>query len=104
MLHRANNLNDSVCRCIEYDEDRVVVRSPPIAANDVVVASFGSPHGGRGATPFETCESTLRLAEELGVGTRDLKRIEVIGERIADVVFNYRKGGTAIPRMAGGDD
>ncbi|HEY2013647.1 MAG TPA: hypothetical protein VGH38_09115, partial [Bryobacteraceae bacterium] len=47
----------------------------------------------RGKAPFETCDSTLRLAEEHGVGTRDLKRIEVIGERIADVVFDYRKAG-----------
>jgi hypothetical protein len=62
------------------------------------------PMADRGTAPFETCDSTLRLAEELGVGSRDLKRIEVIGERIADVVFNYRKGGTAIPRMAAGDD
>jgi hypothetical protein len=34
----------------------------------------------------------------LGVGTRDLKRIEVRGARVADVVFDYRKAGAAIPR------
>jgi uncharacterized protein (DUF362 family) len=49
------------------------------------------PMADRGTPPFETCDSTLRLAEELGVGTRDLRRIEVIGERISDVVLEYRK-------------
>ena len=37
------------------------------------------PMAERGTAPFEKCDSTLRLAEELGVGTRDLKRIEVRG-------------------------
>jgi uncharacterized protein (DUF362 family) len=66
--------------------------------NTVCVDAVGAavmgfdPMADRGATPFESCDSTLRLAEELGVGTRDLKRIEVIGARIADVVFDYRKG------------
>jgi hypothetical protein len=56
------------------------------------------PMADRGTAPFETCDNTLRLAEELGVGTRDLKRIEVIGARVGDVVFDYRKAGAAIPR------
>ncbi|RPI17061.1 MAG: DUF362 domain-containing protein [Acidobacteriales bacterium] len=49
------------------------------------------PMAERGSPPFERCDSTLRLAEQLGVGTRDLKRIEVVGERIADLMFDYRK-------------
>ena len=67
--------------------------------NTVCVDAVGAavmgfdPMADRGRTPFETCDSTLRLAEELGVGTRDLKRIEVIGARIGDVVFDYRKAG-----------
>jgi uncharacterized protein (DUF362 family) len=43
----------------------------------------------RGTPPFETCDSTLRLAEELGVGTRDLKRIEVIGTPIEQARFSF---------------
>jgi hypothetical protein len=50
----------------------------------------------RGTPPFdglrsgaEACDSTLRLAEELGVGTRDLKRIEVIGTPIREALFSY---------------
>ena len=49
------------------------------------------PMADRGVAPFETCDNTLRLAEELGVGTRDLKRFEVIGARIGDVVLDYRR-------------
>jgi uncharacterized protein (DUF362 family) len=52
------------------------------------------PMADRGVKPFETCDSTVRLAEELGVGTRDLKQIEVIGLPIKDAVFPFR-GGTA---------
>jgi hypothetical protein len=44
----------------------------------------------RGTAPFERCDSTLKMAEELGLGTRDLKRIEVIGTPIAEAKFNIR--------------
>jgi uncharacterized protein (DUF362 family) len=50
------------------------------------------PMADRGKAPFETCDSTLRLAEELGVGTRDLNRIEVIGVPIKDAMFRFRAG------------
>jgi hypothetical protein len=49
------------------------------------------PMADRGAAPFERCDSTLRLAEELGVGTRDLRRIEVIGTSIKNARFDMRK-------------
>jgi uncharacterized protein (DUF362 family) len=41
--------------------------------------------------PFETSDSTLQLAEELGVGSRDLNRIEVIGPPISKVRVDYRR-------------
>jgi len=72
--------------------------------NTVCVDAVGAavmgfdPMADRGTKPFETCDSTLRLAEEHGVGTRDLKRIEVIGARIADLVFDYRKAGIQFRR------
>ena len=49
------------------------------------------PMADRGVAPFETCDNTMRLAEELGVGSRDLKRIEVIGAKIEEVTIDYRK-------------
>ncbi len=49
------------------------------------------PMADHGQAPFETCDSILRLAEELGVGSRDLSRIEVAGLQIADARFEIRK-------------
>ena len=37
------------------------------------------PMADRGTAPFETRDSTLKLAEQSGLGTRDLSRIEVLG-------------------------
>jgi hypothetical protein len=59
------------------------------------------PMADRGTAPFETADSTLRLAEELGVGTRDLKKFEVIGARIADLVLDYRKATQAPQSVSG---
>ena len=49
------------------------------------------PMSDRGTAPFETSDNTLALAEGLGVGSRDLKRIEVVGTPIAKGRFNFRK-------------
>lgn len=56
------------------------------------------PMADRGATPFQNCDNTMRLAEELGVGTRDLKRIEVVGLPIAEGRFEFAKHRAAGPR------
>jgi hypothetical protein len=47
------------------------------------------PMADRGTPPFENCDSTLRLAEDAGIGTRDLHRIEVIGTPIREAVFDF---------------
>ena len=66
----------------------------PVCVDAVGMSIMGfDPMADRGTAPFETADSTLRLAEELGVGTRDLKKFEVIGARIADLVLDYRKAG-----------
>ena len=63
-----------------------------VSTDAVGAAIMGfDPMADRGRTPFELCDSTLRLAEELGVGVRDLSRIEVLGTPIARVRFNFRK-------------
>jgi hypothetical protein len=43
----------------------------------------------RGTPPFETSDSTLRLAEDAGLGTRDLRRIEVVGTPIVQAKFDF---------------
>ena len=63
----------------------------PVCADAVGMAVMGfDPMAVRGTAPFERCDSTLQLAEMHGIGTRDLKRIEVIGQSIAGVRFDYR--------------
>ena len=47
------------------------------------------PMSDRGTPPFETSDNTLRLAEDAGLGTRDLRRIEVVGTPIAEVKFDF---------------
>ena len=45
----------------------------------------------RGMAPFEDCDNTMELAEQLGVGSRDLSKIDVAGAQIADIRFEIRK-------------
>ena len=75
-----------------------------VTTDAVAMAAMGfDPMADRGAAPFETCDNTLRLAEELGVGTRDLRNIEVIGPPLKDVTFNFREHGLPRPsRLPGG--
>jgi uncharacterized protein (DUF362 family) len=63
-----------------------------VATDAVGMALMGfDPMADRGTPPFETSDSTLRLAEDLGVGTRDLSKIEVIGTPIAKARINFRR-------------
>ena len=45
--------------------------------------------GRHAAEGFDLCDSTLRLAEDVGLGTRDLKRIEVVGTPIVEAHFDF---------------
>jgi len=76
-----------------YVKPHLLVAGKNVVSTDAVgAAAMGfDPMADRGATPFERCDSTLHLAEELGVGTRDLKRIEVVGAKIGEVAFDFRK-------------
>lgn len=72
----------------------------PVTTDAVCMAVMNfDPLADRGMPPFEGCDSTLRLAEEAGIGTRDLKRIEVVGSPIADVRFDF--AGIRKQRRAG---
>lgn len=56
----------------------------------VATAVMGlDPMADRGKAPFENCDSTLALAERVGVGSRDLSRIEVLGTPIAKAQFRF---------------
>lgn len=61
-----------------------------VTTDAVGMALMGfDPMADRGTPPFERCDSTLKLAEEAGLGTRDLKRIEVIGTPITEARFDF---------------
>jgi hypothetical protein len=64
----------------------------PVCTDAVGTALMGyDPMADRGVPPFQKADSTLKLAEDHGVGTRDLKRIEVIGLPIAEGRIEFRK-------------
>jgi uncharacterized protein (DUF362 family) len=69
----------------------LVVGTNPVSTDAVGMSLMGfDPMADRGVAPFEHCDSFLRLAESLGVGTRDLSRIEVAGVKIKDAVCQFR--------------
>lgn len=68
----------------------IVAGTNPVTTDAVSMALMGfDPMADHGTPPFERCDSTLRLAEDVGLGTRDLKRIEVIGTPIAQAKFDF---------------
>ncbi len=63
-----------------------------VSTDAVAMALMGfDPMADRGTHPFETADNMLHLAEHLGVGTRDLNRIEIAGAPIAKARFDFRK-------------
>lgn len=68
----------------------LVLGTNPVTTDTVATAVMGyNPRGQRGTPPFAFCDNTLLLAESLGVGTAELDRIEVAGEKIASVRFPF---------------
>jgi uncharacterized protein (DUF362 family) len=58
----------------------------------VATALMGfDPMADRGTAPFENCDSTLKLAEQAGIGTCDLRRIEVRGLPIEKGRLDFRR-------------
>lgn len=94
--------SEGVSRYSKFVKPHVLIAGlNPVCVDAVGAAVMGfDPMADRGAAPFENCDNTLRLAQELGVGVRDLKRIEVIGTKISDLVCDYRKiaGPRPVPR------
>jgi uncharacterized protein (DUF362 family) len=70
----------------------IVAGLNPVCTDAVGMAVMNfDPMGDRGSPPFENCDSTLKLAEDVGIGTRDLKRIEVVGTPIKTAMFDFAK-------------
>ena len=68
----------------------LVAGTNPVNLDAVCMSLMGfDPMADRGTPPFEGCDSALRLAEAVGIGTRDLSRIEVAGPAIESVRFDF---------------
>jgi len=68
----------------------IVAGTNPVNTDAVAMAVMGfDPMAVRGTPPFEACDSTLQLAESVGLGSRDLKKIDVVGTPIAQARFDF---------------
>ena len=71
----------------------ILVGRNPVCVDAVGMAVMSyDPHSDRGTAPFVRGNSALLLAEKVGIGTTDLRRIEVVGARIADVRLDFGPG------------
>ncbi len=61
-----------------------------VTTDTVATAVMGyDPAASKGTPPFKDCDNTLKLAEALGVGSADLKRIEVRGVPVEQARFPF---------------
>ncbi len=61
-----------------------------VTTDTVAAAVMGyDPRAPKGTAPFQQCDNTLLLAESLGVGSADLRRIEVVGTPISQARYNF---------------
>ena len=62
----------------------------PVTTDTVATAVMGyDPRAPKGNAPFEKCDNTLLLAEKLGLGSADLKQIELRGLSIEQAKFSF---------------
>ncbi len=62
----------------------------PVAVDAIGTAVMGfDPRAARGTPPFAQCENHLLLAERAGLGTADIRRIELRGIGLAEAVCSY---------------
>jgi uncharacterized protein (DUF362 family) len=68
----------------------LVLGTNPVTTDTVGTALMGyDPRATKGTPPFHKCDNMLLLAEQAGLGTADLNRIEVIGGKIQDLRFPF---------------
>ncbi len=70
----------------------LIAGTNPVSTDAVTMAAMNyDPMARKGEMPFDVpCENTLELAEEKGIGTRDLSRIEVMGTPVREVMFDFK--------------
>ena len=70
--------------------DLLIAGTDALATDAIATAAMGyDPRAPRGTAPFRACDNTFLLAEQLGLGTADPKRIEVRGLTVAEARFPF---------------
>jgi uncharacterized protein (DUF362 family) len=68
----------------------LIAGTNPVTTDAVGTAVMGyDPRATRGSAPFRACDNTMLLAEQLGAGTTDLNRIEVVGVPVAQATYRF---------------
>ena len=68
----------------------MIVGTNAVSTDTVATALMGyDPRAPKGQGAFRECDNTLLLAEQMGAGAADLKRIEVRGGRIEGLMFRF---------------
>lgn len=68
----------------------LMVGTNPVTTDTVCTAAMGfNPRAARGSAPFETCDNTMLLAEDMELGTTDLNAIEVVGLPLQEAIFRF---------------
>jgi len=68
----------------------LIAGTNPVCTDTVATALMGyNPRASRGEPGFPKCDNQLVLAEQRGLGTCDLKRIEVRGVSIEQAMYKY---------------
>ncbi len=71
----------------------IIAGRNPVCVDAVGMAVMSyTPQADRGTSPFIRGDNTLKLAEAVGIGTTDLKRIEVVGLSLRDARINFGPG------------
>ena len=78
-------------RGIRYVQPGVLILGTNGVSTDAVATAMMGydPRAAKGTAPFTKCDNTLLLAESMGVGSADLKRIEVRGVPIREARFAF---------------
>jgi uncharacterized protein (DUF362 family) len=69
----------------------MIVGLNPVATDAVGTAVMGypDPRAPRGQAPFKNCLNHLLLAETAGLGTADLKQIEILGQPLEKSIHPF---------------
>jgi hypothetical protein len=68
----------------------MIVGTNAVCTDAVATAVMGyDPLAPRGQGAFTKCENTFLLAQQLGIGSADLKRIEVRGVPVEEAMFRF---------------